>query len=249
MTWKNGTLPRVPAPPSQTISGTTRPYWTPAEIPGCPFGRLVCSVCAGPPTADALESLILDERRYAEGLESEARSREWIGGRLCLAGAVALLSAARQAMLPDAAGAPTVPAGIAASISHKGPLAVALAATTRGGVGIDVECVGLGDTMLESKVLTASERMRLDGREPFAAAVFVVAHFALKESIYKALTPADQAELEFDDIELTLPALMERTWLEVAARLVRRPSTIVRAALLVDDEWMIAAAERDGSRA
>jgi len=79
--------------------------------------------------------------------------------------------------------------------------------------------------------------------------VFVVAHFALKESIYKALTPADQAELEFDDIELTLPALMERTWLEVAARLVRRPSTIVRAALLVDDEWMIAAAERDGSRA
>lgn len=152
-------------------------------------------------------------------------------------------------MLPQASGAPTVPEGIAGSISHKGPMTLALAAETRGGVGIDVECIGEGDTILERKVLTASERRRFDDLAPFAAAQFVVAHFALKESIYKALSPAEQATIEFDDIELELPALVERRWLAATARLATGPSTAVRSALFVDGDWMIAAAARDEARA
>jgi enterobactin synthetase component D len=233
----------VPAAPSPRLTGDPRPLWTPAEVAGCPFGALVCAICPGEVPDALLRTLEPAEREHAETLEPFARRREWIAGRLCLAQAIARFTAIRAAMLPDASGAPTVPEGLAGSISHKGPLALALAAKTLGGVGVDIECVENSDTALERKVLTARERAGFGDRDGFSAALYVVTHFAMKEAIYKALRASEQSEVDFDTIELEIPPLSAQTWLLATAKLHVLPST-VRAAVLLDGEWVIAVARR-----
>jgi 4'-phosphopantetheinyl transferase EntD len=56
-----------------------------------------------------------------------------------------------------------MPVGVIGSVSHKGPLALALAARVGGdcGIGVDLEYLGASDAALEAKVLTPSERARL----------------------------------------------------------------------------------------
>src|SRR5580700_5078045 len=110
------------SPPSPILTGKPRPYWEPAEVLGCPFGPLVCAVCPTNVPMRVITSLHPIEQKYALSLEPAQRQREWVGGRLCLATALAQMSSARTALLPSPSGAPIVPAGTGGSISHKGPL-------------------------------------------------------------------------------------------------------------------------------
>jgi 4'-phosphopantetheinyl transferase EntD len=190
---------------------------------------------------------VIDSKRTVSllvELDPANRRREWIAGRLCLAEACARFSSARTAILPGPLGAPSMPEGLSGSISHKGPLVVALAANSQGGIGVDVECVEETDDRLAAKVLTARERTALPGRDVLCDAHFVAMHFATKEAIYKALTPAYQATIDFHQIELRFPQMNPGTWLSVNAT-VRSCSDIIRVAALVDDDWIIAAARRD----
>lgn len=145
-------------------------------------------------------------------------------------------------LLPDASGAPILANGLAGSISHKGPLALALAARTLGRLGVDVEYVGGDDEALAGKVLTEEERRRLAESATPDAAQLVAVHFAVKEAIYKALDVETQVDLEFDDVELDVPSITRGEWLRVAARVAPRPNAVISASVLVDGGWLIAAA-------
>lgn len=229
--------------PSAALMGEPRPHWMPAEVRGCPFGSLVCAICPTDIPAHVFESLDPLERAYANSFASQHRRREWVGGRVCLAAALATISSERRAILVAASGAPLLPPGRSGSISHKGPFIVALSAATSGGVGVDLERVESRDTGLQRKVLTSAERERLPHNDEDAAQAVVV-HFSVKEAVYKALDPTDQQHLEFDDIETTFPTVTPRLWLPVDVRLPGRP-LLVRAALLCDGEWIIATAMRE----
>lgn len=158
-----------------------------------------------------------------------------------MATALAELSAPRTPILPQPSGHPGVPVGFAGSISHKGPAALALAVRTADGVGIDIEFAEPKNAALAPKVLTTDERTRLGDYQGLAAAHYVVAHFALKEAIYKALTSSEQVVTDFESIELQVPMVNEVAWVDVPVQVatVQRP---VSARLLVDGNWAIATA-------
>ncbi|MFO0591858.1 MAG: 4'-phosphopantetheinyl transferase superfamily protein [Polyangiaceae bacterium] len=227
--------------PSTTLVGTQRPYWEAAETSDCPFGSLFSAICPTDAPAWVLERLQATEREYARSLPSPQRQREWLGGRHCLSTALAQLSVERPAMLQLPSGAPIVPLGTAGSISHKGPLVMALAASDAEGVGIDVDYADDQDVRLQCKVLTVKERVRLDLRG--AGSLYVVAHFSLKEAVYKALDPAHQQSLDFDDIEVSSLPLVSGQWRQVGVSVVGNP-VLVKAAVLIDGNWVVAVAAR-----
>jgi 4'-phosphopantetheinyl transferase EntD len=135
---------------------------------------------------------------------------------------------------------------VAASISHKAALTVALATDAHQGVGIDVECAEGSDERLATKVLTDGERIRCKGFVGSTAAFFVSTHFAVKEAIYKAVSAADQTRIDFEEIELDVP--VERLtnggdWISVPAR-VKGLGQGIRAAILQDGRWVVAVASR-----
>ncbi|WP_437334273.1 4'-phosphopantetheinyl transferase family protein [Sorangium sp. So ce394] len=243
-TGKDGTIWCVVRAPSPLIVGALRPHWTTAEVAGCPFGVLVAALCPGRAPDEVVASLDVEEQAYANALPSSSRRSEWLGGRLCLAKAIARCSTVRSPMLSTTSGAAVLPEGLAGSVSHKGAVAVALAAQVRGGLGVDVECISERDASLERKVLTAAERARLRERTDISAAQYVTAHFSLKEAIYKALEPKEQMDLEFDDIDIQLVTLTQQVWLSPAVKLLTRQS-VVRTGILLDGDWVLAAALRE----
>ena len=236
----------VLTPPLASVTGEARPYWTPADLPKCPFGLLVCAVCPGAVPRAVFEALHPAEREYAGTLEGD-RHREWTAGRLCLSSALARLSPTRVPLLVRSSGAPCLPVGIAGSISHKGPLTMALSDRMTRGIGIDVECAEHGDERLAQRVLTTNERLSLSDLDDEGAAMFVAVHFAAKEAIYKMLSTEEQLAVDFEDIELLAPPLkvmMSTPWAPVSARVHALP-TDARVAVFLDGQWVIAAARRD----
>lgn len=233
-------------PPSVRLIGQGRPYWTPVELRGCPHGTLVCAVCSGSVPDVVLRALHPAERKHAATLQGN-RHREWIAGRHCLASALSRLSAARTPLLSLPSGAPAVPAGFTGSISHKGPLTVALATGMVQGIGIDVECAEDSDIKLAERVLTVAERFAIGELDERSIALLVVTHFAAKEAIYKAMSPTEQPDLDFETIEMLMPPLQsikQDEWVAVAAR-VRGRECGIRTALFIDDKWVIAVASRE----
>jgi 4'-phosphopantetheinyl transferase EntD len=231
----------VLTPPSAALIGESRAYWAPAEVKGCPFGRLVCAVCPSDAPGHALAALLASEQAYASSLSSPQRRREWVGGRICLAAALGAVAVGRSPLLVADSGAPLVPAGWAGSISHKGPLVLALASSAPGAVGVDVECVEHRDGWLHRKVFSEAERKCLGEAEPMKASVML---FSVKEAVFKALEAQEQKDLEFEDIETVLPALVPRNWLPVGVKLAGRTSCL-KAAVIFDGDWMIAVAKRE----
>ncbi|WP_437486748.1 4'-phosphopantetheinyl transferase superfamily protein [Sorangium sp. So ce1014] len=191
-----------------------------------------------------MASLAVDEQAYANALPSSSRRSEWLGGRLCLAKAMARFSTMRPPMLCTDSGAAVLPEGLAGSVSHKDAVVVALAAQLTGGLGVDVECISERDASLERKVLTEAERSRLRECTDIPVAQYVTAHFSIKEAIYKALETKDQVDLEFDDIDVELATVTQQVWLMPAVKLLTRHS-VVRTAILLDGDWVLAAALRE----
>jgi phosphopantetheine--protein transferase-like protein len=166
-----------------------------------------------------------------------------VAGRYCLAASLRAYDLS-LAVLSAPNGRPALPPGIAASISHKGPISVAIVTTIFQGIGVDLEHVDENDRQLAAKVMTNSERDRCESGEEQTA--IVTAHFAIKEAVYKAATDDEQEELEFEDIELGLTSSMllaGRTWENVRVS-VRRSVSEYRGYIFTDGPWVFAAATR-----
>ena len=139
-----------------------------------------------------------------------ARRATFIGGRVAIRTALATLGAgadeAAWAILPTPRGAPSLPPGFVASVSHKREIAVAIAAraepTPRTTVGIDVEIPRSLRVDIAPRVLTASERAEIAGLDPPARDAEVLLRFAAKEAIYKALDPWVRRLVSFQEVEI-----------------------------------------------
>src|SRR5262249_37648337 len=91
--------------------------------------------------ASASSAVLLAEELALAATMTPVRRRTWIGGRAALRLALARAGIAAPPVLVDDRGAPALPPGVGASISHKEELAVALVAREPGGarIGVDVE--------------------------------------------------------------------------------------------------------------
>jgi 4'-phosphopantetheinyl transferase EntD len=101
------------------------------------------------------------------------------------------------------AGAPDWPARLTGSLAHDDTVAVAAVAPRRkvARLGIDVEPAIPLPVDMHALVLTPQEQQRL-GVNSLEARL----HFAAKEAVYKAFYPATGRFLEFQDIEVDVPA-------------------------------------------
>ena len=132
----------------------------------------------------------------------------WVGGRVALRAALAELGLSWGATSPILAtprGAPALPAGVLGSIAHKRTIAVALAAFAPSGdvtLGVDVEVDRAPRFDIAARVLTPAERLRVDALAAPARARAVLAAFAAKEAVYKALDPWLGRAIAFQEVEL-----------------------------------------------
>jgi 4'-phosphopantetheinyl transferase EntD len=175
-----------------------------------PFGLCVAVHVPAEDDAPALERLAerLDpaERAYARGMEA-ARRATWIGGRAALRAALEALDLVAGPILATPRGAPALPAGVVASISHKRTIAVALAARATTGdesLGVDVEHDRASRQDLSARVLTPAEQEALAAVDAARRPHAVMAAFSAKEAIYKAIDPWLRRSVSFQEVELTL---------------------------------------------
>jgi 4'-phosphopantetheinyl transferase EntD len=118
--------------------------------------------------------------------------------------ALAAAGVEAPAVLPDARGAPCLPAGVAGSITHKKDLAAALvAARSHGFIGVDLEEDLPGSIDISSKVLTDGELAELAGLDAAARGREVLLRFSAKEALYKALDPFVQRFVGFKEVSVS----------------------------------------------
>jgi len=146
-----------------------------------------------------------EEQRIADAL-APVRRRDWIAGRAALR---ALFAAAGPAPAPavasDDRGAPVVPAGWVASISHKRGVAAAVLSPDRGWtIGIDVERAAPPRLDLSGRILTEAEQVVLAGLPAAERGRRVTLAFAIKEAVYKAIDPVVRRYVGFREVELAI---------------------------------------------
>jgi len=144
-----------------------------------------------------------DERDYALACKP-LRHREFVAGRAALRAALRAAGwNGDEALLPKLSGAPDLPAGFTASITHKDGLAFALARPLSGErtLGLDCEVVGKRDRNgIARKILLPAERQRWE--ESGAAWPALLEFFSVKEAIYKALSPHVPRYIGFEEAEI-----------------------------------------------
>jgi phosphopantetheine--protein transferase-like protein len=146
------------------------------------------------------------------GTLSPARKSTWLAGRIALHAALRDLGLDRGAVLATTRGAPELPDGVTASISHKRTLAVALAAPKLDGLtlGVDIEPVpALPASLAEpgwdnrpdisSRVMTPEELAVLATMPEHQRRREVILHFSLKEALYKAINPVVGRYVSFQE--------------------------------------------------
>lgn len=169
------------------------------------------------PPPEVLAGLPEEERAIAAGLHG-FRAPEWVGGRL------ALRRAAREALGielgPVVTGPrrePVLPPGVAGSVAHKRGLAVAIAGpVVAGTLGIDLEDPEPERAGIERLVLTPGELSALPMPDRWPA---VLARFAVKEALYKALHPHVRRHVGFAEAVVELGGASVPT---VSLRLAQR---------------------------
>jgi phosphopantetheine--protein transferase-like protein len=208
----------------------------------------MCAICPDPVPPNVRQLLLPAEERFAATLESPDRQREWIAGRVLMAAALSNVSAPRLPILTLHSGAPSIPIGFAGSISHKGPLTIAFADVEVRAVGIDLECVEESDQKLAPRVLTETERSRMPLVDERSKPLYITAHFAVKEAVFKALREEDQSSVDFEHIELSASAAQlaaSRVWTQFGVSVMTRDQSHVRVSLFWDQGWIVAAASRE----
>lgn len=150
-----------------------------------------------------LQRLHDDESKHARDLAG-FRQIDWVGGRLALRSAMRGIGRGREAVLADEHGAPTAPADVSASISHKRGLAVAIAARARHGrIGIDLEDLSPPRPGIADRVLRPEELEAVASLPPENQWTEVVLRFSFKEAIYKALNPELRRYIGFYEAQVT----------------------------------------------
>lgn len=158
--------------------------------------------------AAAHAALHPDERAAADRL-GPVRRRDFIAGRAALR---ALFASAAGAppdapLAADDRGAPVVPAGWVASISHKRGVAAAVLAPDRGWtVGVDVELAAPPRLDLGSRILTDGEQVAASALPDADRGRRVTLAFAIKEAVYKAIDPFVRRYVGFREVELAIAA-------------------------------------------
>jgi enterobactin synthetase component D / holo-[acyl-carrier protein] synthase len=170
--------------------------------------RLKHGVCVGVrmPTEDpavrtlARSVLLPDEVAHAEGLTPIVR-RSWVGGRVALREALGRLGVDAPPVLRGDRGAPVLPAGTAASVSHKEGLAAALAVLENSAqVGVDLEFDVARGHDIARRVLTADELEEIASWAPADRDREVLLRFSAKEAIYKAIDPFVRRYVGFQEV-------------------------------------------------
>jgi phosphopantetheine--protein transferase-like protein len=179
-----------------------------AVTPGAVLAELDLAVRASPraPASDGL--LHPDEVALAAAMP-DARAVIFLSGRAALRAAMRAVApdAARSPVLRTHRGAPALPIGVAASISHKQTRAVALAVASTGvQVGVDLEELPTVPAApgrdLAGRILTADELDALDGLDPLERQRAVLLRFSLKEAVYKAIDPHVGRYVRFTEVAL-----------------------------------------------
>jgi len=149
-----------------------------------------------------LASLHPEEARQAVTY-ADARKRTFAAGRAAMRLALGERGATCGPILSDVRGAPTLPAGVSGSISHKETVAVALVDDVGPWrVGVDVEVERTQKIDISRRVLTDDELEQLSGLEPPARARLVLTRFSLKEAIYKAIDPFLRRYVGFREVSI-----------------------------------------------
>lgn len=132
------------------------------------------------------------------------RRVSFVGGRLALRLAAQQLGVAPGPMLPDPLGAPTLPAGLVGSVSHKRALAVALVGRDFGAtVGVDLEDYGPPRLGIAPRVLTPAELDAIAALDEERRWIALLLRFSLKEAVYKAISPWVRRYVGFHEAEVT----------------------------------------------
>jgi enterobactin synthetase component D len=154
--------------------------------------------------ADDVATLATEERAFADALAPNRRAA-WIGGRVALRAAAARAGVSSLgAILATPRGAPLVPPELAASISHKETIAVALAARADGAsLGVDVELDAPRRIDVSSRILRDEELAEIDALAADDRARAVLLRFSAKESIYQALDPFVGRYVAFKEARVT----------------------------------------------
>lgn len=171
-----------------------------------PFGWLAAIHLPAELDADAEEAIArlpAAEAEFARALRRRRRV-EFAGGRLALHRAAEAAGIELGAVLPGAGGGPALPAGIAASISHKRRVAAALVAAGSATLGLDVEEEAPPREAIASRVLRAEERAAIEALPEAARWGAIVRRFAAKEAIYKAIHPHVRRYVGFPEASVSL---------------------------------------------
>jgi 4'-phosphopantetheinyl transferase EntD len=174
--------------------------------------ELVHGRCVGiripdlPDAVEALaESMLPALERNAHSTRFAVRRRAWVGGRVALRRTLTLLDIEAPAILSDDRGAPMLPSGVAASISHKDWIAVALVAReTEARVGVDVETDVEPSSAIASRVLAGDELCEVQALDSTVRLREVLVRFSAKEAVYKALDPFVRRYVGFKEVSISL---------------------------------------------
>lgn len=180
--------------------------------PVCPFPPLDISLAvverSFDPAAGFEAASVASGIALPEDLSVAVPSRQaaYLAGRLCAADALGHAGAVERHVSRDDAGAPVWPEGYRGSITHAGTLAgaVAVAADSCRGVGLDFEEVGAPDAVSEiaGLVLTDRDSRRIADIEAPDIASATILIFSLKESLYKAIYGMLEDDAGFEDADL-----------------------------------------------
>jgi enterobactin synthetase component D len=153
----------------------------------------------------ALAALALapSEQARASGFPLPRR-RTWVGGRAALRETGSRAGLTLGSVGTDDRGAPVLPPGVAASVTHKEKLAAALVAfETRARVGVDLEIDIARAQDIGRRVLTAGELAEIAHLEGPERAREVLLRFSAKEAIYKALDPFVRRYVGFEEMAVS----------------------------------------------
>ena len=149
------------------------------------------------------DDLSEEERAFASE-RKPLKQREFVAGRAALRMALMELGIEQPpTSLPEVSGAPMLPSGVTASITHKEGMAFALARPLIDGetVGLDSEWLGGRDRSgISRKVLRPSELQRWQASGGEWRRLLEL--FAIKEAIYKALYPHVPRYIGFEEAEI-----------------------------------------------
>lgn len=169
------------------------------------LGRCVALALPEPTSPRVEEALaaLPDKERGLAARFGARRRVTFAGGRYALR---ALLDGEAERCGPilwNERGAPSLPAGLRASISHKDDVAVAFdAGRGEGAAGVDLEARAAKSRDVASYVLTATELGRLGGLDDVSRDDEVLLRFSAKEALYKVLDPYLHRFIGFHEVEV-----------------------------------------------